>query len=256
MIKLTNKLYGASLVALAFSLSVADVNAQTCTTTPSCEILGFTKSSTDCEGHSVLKCPFDQTKLYCDNGASGGDKTACNIGDILYSDKTCSAELISGKTPIGVVFDASPRLAMALEEKKLKWSDDYFDIPGENITGMDANTDRDGKNHTVTAVAYCKKNNKSCPAFEYVSSYKTVGTNAGDWYLPAVGEFRPVLDYQMEEMNTVLKKISSASELSQIYWSSNEFDSTRALIMTSIAGVQVSEKDDNSSVYVRPVLAF
>lgn len=48
--------------------------AQTCTLTPSCEDLGYTMNSEQCNSGSSLKCPFDETKLFCyqetDNGGS------------------------------------------------------------------------------------------------------------------------------------------------------------------------------------------
>lgn len=89
MTKLTEKIYGASLIALAFSLNTADVNAQTCTAAPDCATLGFTKSSSDCDGHSVLKCPFDQSKLYCDAGTTAATPnpttSTYKVGDTYYN---------------------------------------------------------------------------------------------------------------------------------------------------------------------------
>lgn len=45
----------------------ADVS---CTASPDCSLLGYTKSAADCPGGSV-KCPFDQTKLFCLKGGGG-----------------------------------------------------------------------------------------------------------------------------------------------------------------------------------------
>ena len=83
---------GASLLMMTFSFTM-NANAQTCTSMPSCATLGYTETS--CSGDS-LKCPFDQTKLFC-----GGEK--CQVGDIYYSDNTCSESYTSGKTVVGVV---------------------------------------------------------------------------------------------------------------------------------------------------------
>lgn len=60
-----HKYFGAGLIALAFSVSAAPAAAQTCTVPPSCETLGFTLAATDCVGKTILKCPFDQNKIYC-----------------------------------------------------------------------------------------------------------------------------------------------------------------------------------------------
>ena len=82
---------GVSLLMMTFSFTI-NANAQNCATLPSCDELGYTETS--CLGDS-LKCPFDQTKLFC------GEK--CKAGDIYYSDNTCSEDYNSSKTVVGVV---------------------------------------------------------------------------------------------------------------------------------------------------------
>lgn len=88
MRKFNKNFYGASLTALAFSLNIPAATAQTCTTPPDCATLGFTKTAADCSGHSVLKCPFNQSKVYCDSGASSGssgETKTYTVGDAYYS---------------------------------------------------------------------------------------------------------------------------------------------------------------------------
>lgn len=46
-------------------MSVAPVWAQTCIKTPSCADLGYTKTTADCTGKTILKCPLDNTQVYC-----------------------------------------------------------------------------------------------------------------------------------------------------------------------------------------------
>ena len=46
-------------------MSVAPVWAQTCIKTPSCADLGYTKTEADCSGKTILKCPLDNTQVYC-----------------------------------------------------------------------------------------------------------------------------------------------------------------------------------------------
>ena len=91
----------ASLSMLGSLAASGAAAAQTCATPPSCETLGFTKSETDCEGLEALKCPFDQSKLYCPQG--GGNMSAAAPGAILYSDGTISDSVIASKTPVGIV---------------------------------------------------------------------------------------------------------------------------------------------------------
>ncbi len=84
---------GASLLMMTFSLCLTDANAQTCAKVPTCEELGYTK--TCCQAGKALKCPFDQTKLFC------GEE--CQAGDIYYSDNTCSHEYEEDKQVVGIV---------------------------------------------------------------------------------------------------------------------------------------------------------
>ena len=48
-----------------------------CTTPPSCAELGYTMSTDDCAGKFALKCPFDNTQLFC-----GGERY--EVGQIKY----------------------------------------------------------------------------------------------------------------------------------------------------------------------------
>lgn len=71
-------------------LSVQQAEAQTCVTPPSCEALGFNKNSADCGLRPILRCPFDQSKVYCGVLVDEQGKAACEVGSILYSDRTCA----------------------------------------------------------------------------------------------------------------------------------------------------------------------
>ena len=51
--------------AAVLLLSVQSAAAQVCTTPPTCDALGYTKTEADCSGKTILKCPLDQTKVYC-----------------------------------------------------------------------------------------------------------------------------------------------------------------------------------------------
>ncbi len=42
------------------------ISAQTCTAAPSCADMGYTKTVSDCSGKNTLKCPFDLTKVSCE----------------------------------------------------------------------------------------------------------------------------------------------------------------------------------------------
>ena len=46
----------------------AVAQAQTCTRLPTCEELGFTKSEAQCNGKSMVRCPLNKGKVYCEEG--------------------------------------------------------------------------------------------------------------------------------------------------------------------------------------------
>ena len=258
-----------------------------CIQTPTCSSLGYSSGSS-CTGG--VKCPFgnawnctasnlsnkitevtnkiteitnkittiEEKIVTIENGASSSN---CIIGDILYSDMSCDPNVIATKKPIGVVFDRTKRLAMALEESQQHWSyPDYFDVPGvNNITSESAATaDWQGKNNTRLVLEYCKTNGDSCPAFEYVNSYQTEGTKAGDWYLPALGELNAMYG-NMGVLNMALEKIGGTKLSSDAYWSSSECSHSEAWeLYFGDAHVlnYVTETYKLVDCYVRPVLAF
>ena len=194
------------------------------------------------------------------NSSAGDEEDAsptCNVGDIFYSDKTCSANITSGKTPIGVVFDTTNRLIIGLEQYSKYWSDGSFDVPGvSNITSSSAVTaDWQGKNNTRVVLEYCKANGKSCPAFEYVNSYKTEGTIAGDWYLPAMGELDAIYGNK-DVLNIALGKIGGTKLGTDWYWSSSEYPGYGAWYLRFSDGGVGHSNQNYDSYYVRPVMQY
>lgn len=258
---------------LSFSFTQLMSSAQSaCVSTPTCSELGYTESSCPNGG---LKCPFGNT-WNCEI-TNYKDKITelekiieelktelkqcqtpdCEVGNILYSDKTCSPDVISDKKPIGVVFDCQKKLAIGIEESEEYWSTTDFDVSGLNniLSVIEALQDLDGKKNTSTVLAYCKTNGYSCPAFEYVNSHKTEGTKAGDWYLPAMGELYIIYNNR-DVLNKALEKIGGTNlGTSSFYWSSSEYSNGYAW------GIDIFNRDvrkggRHGNYYVRPVLAF
>ena len=83
-------------------LGLANVVQAQCVTPPTCSELGYTKTASECSGHTFLKCPFDTSVGYCDEGAlvSGIDPNqeykvgssliidGIPVGTIVYLDST------------------------------------------------------------------------------------------------------------------------------------------------------------------------
>ena len=251
-----------------------------CIQTPSCSSLGYT-SSQSCNGG--VKCPFGNawnctvvdltnkitelekqiTEIINNGGGSGTttpDYTNCTVGAILYSDMSCDPNVVASKKPIGVVFNRANRLAIALDTEMKLWSDEYFDVPTLSNYGSSSavTADWQGKNNTRVVLEYCKANGKSCPAFEYVNSYKTEGTIAGDWYFPAMGELNAILGNK-DVLNTALGKIGGTKLPTYYHWSSSEYSGYNAWALNFLGGsVNYHSKIGNNRNYgyVRPVLAF
>ena len=253
-------IFGAGLIALAFSVGTAKIaSAQSCTVPPTCDALGYTKTATDCKDMSTLKCPFDQSKVFCVTAAEAGGAGSCkvaNVGDILFSDMSCGSSMVDGKRAIGVIFEPDYRLAVALSTTTKVWSTEYFDIPGlTNSSQSEAMADYNGKNNTKTIMTYCVANSKSCPAAEYASNFSTLGTQAGDWYLPGLGELNALYSHKTA-VNEGLSKAKGTALPDSYHWSSSEHSNNLAWGQGFGNGnVNYYNKADSSN-YVRPVLAF
>lgn len=77
-----------------FGLSSPITASAQCVTPPTCSELGYTKTASECSGHTFLKCPFNTAVGYCDLGtSSGGTTISCPTGYFLYNDiyPTCNA---------------------------------------------------------------------------------------------------------------------------------------------------------------------
>ena len=84
---MTNKIkniYISGLLGLTTLFSANTVLAQTCVKAPDCKEIGFTKTAADCEGKTILKCPFDTNQVYCP-GYEESTKTY-KVGDTYYKD--------------------------------------------------------------------------------------------------------------------------------------------------------------------------
>lgn len=100
----------------------ATPDCDTVNTTEKCADMGYMLTKTNCgcddSGNNcfypTLKCPFDDSKVYCYRSKS----KVCEAGDILFSDKRCYYDLDrvpEGVTPVAVVFDPENKLAVELE---------------------------------------------------------------------------------------------------------------------------------------------
>ena len=239
-----------------------------CISTPTCSELGYTESSCPNGG---LKCPFGNTwnceiSNYKDKitelekelenlEQSSNGLEICNIGDILYSDKTCSADVLGGKIPIGVVFDTTNMLAIGLSDFSGYWSVET-DIPElNNLSGYEAIADWQGKRNTQIVLNYCQTNGIDCYAFETVKNYTTEGTQAGDWYLPAEGELYAVYRNKYI-LDRSLGKIKGTQLSDKEYRSSSEESDNYVWYISFDDGGMGRESKLNMAAHHRPIINY
>ncbi|MBR1605118.1 MAG: DUF1566 domain-containing protein, partial [Alphaproteobacteria bacterium] len=156
------------------------------------------------------------TTKYTLNSCEGGESTqlTCNVGDIYYSDDTCSPDVISGKTPIGVVYDTEHKLVISLNEKRGSWGNvtENDDTELENFTNVTAaKTDLNGKSNTDILVLL-----RNHPAANYCHN---MTTGSKTWYLPAFGEMQLMSN---SAVNSKLGTVGTSFASSSYYWSSTE----------------------------------
>jgi len=255
-----NLLAGAALMMAAFSFNEAQ--ATSCAVPPTCAQLGYVLKADDCKGFYMMRCPFaltDDNQVFCHHAL----KRELVTGKILYGDGTVSKELISGKTPIGVVFDETNRLAVALTDVKkdgsagsegMLWAGGKtrYDIPnlencamrGSGSTEFDLTAliscTPDGRANTDKILA-CGDACGGTPAATACNLYKPSGCSAafcgqGKWFLPSMKEFSKIFETKavIDDTLTFLQEYG-ATKFSSSYWGSNERSESEAWWVYPIA---------------------
>ena len=247
------------LMSSALVLGLSGAAEAACIQTPTCSSLGYTSSSS-CTGG--VKCPFgnawnctgpnntteiNKLKTEITNiknrimeleNNSGSGK--CQVGSILFSDKSCSSNLEVGKIPIGVVvyLDGTGHgQAVALNDVngafiELYRDDNYnycyfyiynpFSGLPRIATKEEAEQDFDSCGNTDRLLS--TSSSRYLTVAKLVRSYTTEGTNAGDWCMPAAGILNEI-NKNSVVINNSLKLVggsdiseSSSSTLSGTYF--------------------------------------
>jgi len=253
-------LAGAALMMAAFSFNEAQ--ATSCAVPPTCAQLGYTMKKADCGEMPIMRCPFaltDDNQVYCE----GTVKLAAL--PILYGDGTVSKKIISGKTPIGVVFDEANRLAVALIEMvKLDWSNNEYDIPSL-VNCTDSNTviscEVNGRANTDKILA-CGSGCGGTPAAEACNNYEPTGCTADfckktKWFLPSMRDLNNI--YKVKNlMNASLTSLGAlgAEVLSGVYFSSNEASDNKVWKINELGTLYNDRKKEYGTRTIRPVVEF
>ena len=270
MNKKCKQMMGAVLLMASFSQSGSAL-ATSCAVPPTCEQLGYKMKVDDCGENPVLRCPFalsDDNQVYCTESAQN---QVVSVGAILYGDGTVASGLVTGKTPIGIVFDTANRLAVALTDinssgsagsSTMYWSTSYYDIPAlGNCTDL-TTCGVDGRANT-TAILNCGSSCGTTPAATATNSYEPSGCSKDfckktKWFLPSMRDLITLYNAKSYvNASLSLTASSGAKTLTEsYYWSSTEYDLTSAWrLRMSDGGRDLDYKNDYNG-YVRPVLAF
>ena len=250
-----------------------------CIPTPSCASLGY-ESSSSCEGG--IKCPFGNawnctvinkineitnkvTELEKVVEQNNSGNSSCQVGYVYYSDKTCYPTHIPSKTPIGVVvyIDGNGHgQVMALKPTigEYKWSSEHVDIPTLTNFSSDesASYDLDSCANTQKIIAAGDKS--TYPAAWAAHEYKTEGTNAGDWCLPAAGIFTSYYNNK-QLVNFGITNAGGTIGTDSYSWSSSERSDNYGWYSNfhysyGLNGSTDVYRDKINSLVVRPVLEF
>ena len=116
--------------AAVLLLSVQSAAAQVCTTPPTCDALGYTKTEADCSGKTILKCPLDQTKVYCPGyeetqrkykvGDTYADANGIGIGTVVKIDSSGQHGVVVAGAYAGTVSEVNQH-CMSKTAGGLEW---------------------------------------------------------------------------------------------------------------------------------------
>ena len=182
----------------------------------------------DCNGKYV-KCECYEGFEWQDGKGCVDISSECEPGAILYDDNTCSASMYDHdmglKTAIGiVVYTDGMGHGQAMAFKSLGSYDWQDPDPGTNIislpdykTAEEASKDFDSCGNTEKIISEGSKG--TYPAAWAAHEYKTAGTEAGDWCLPAAGILTSIYN-NLDAINVGLSR-AGGNKVTEA-WSSTE----------------------------------
>ena len=247
--------------------STSAIAALNCTASPDCASLGYTMSAADCTDGVKVACPTDTSKVFCKTV----QPVTCIVGSILGGDQFCYKDkLPDGVKPVGIVFDTTNKLAVALTDinssgsagsSTMMWATGYYDIPTlGNCTDL-TTCGVDGRANT-TAILNCGSSCGTTPAATATNSYEPSGCSKDfckktKWFLPSMRDLITLYNAKSYvNASLSLTASSGAKTLTEsYYWSSTEYGSYNAWGVRMSNGTRVYNIK-NYKYYVRPVLAF
>ena len=211
---------------------------------------------------------YDQATDSCvkpaEFGQCNGYAAQCSLGDIVFSDGTCSANKVSGKTPIAVVVyksdDGNCGQALALKSLgRYEWGGYGTDISTlPNLSKSQAS--KDVASCENSAKIRAQGNSSTYPAVWAAYNYTTTGTKVGDWCLPAAGIFTSYYNNQDAINSGFTKAGGTKFTTGPLAWSSSEYYSYGAWLSDFGSSYGLGDSYTYGNKYnnyeVRPVIEF
>jgi len=251
--------------------STSAIAALNCTASPDCASLGYTMSAADCTDGVKVACPTDTSKVFCKTV----QPVTCIVGSILGGDQFCYKDKLPDNVkPVGIVFDTTNKLAVALTDinssssagsSTTMWTTGYYDIPTlGNCTSSDGLTSCgvDGRTNTNAILA------STCIGTTYAANganaYEPSGCSKDfckktKWFLPSMRDLIALYNAKSYvNASLSLTASSGATTLTEsYYWSSTEYDTANAWILRMSDGYMGSfYKTGYPNGYVRPVVKY
>ena len=248
--------------------STSAIAALNCTASPDCASLGYTMTAADCTDGIKVACPTDTSKVFCKTV----QPVTCIVGSILGGDQFCYKDkLPDGVKPVGIVFDTTNKLAVALTDinssgsagsSTMMWATGYYDIPTlGNCTDL-TTCGVDGRANT-TAILNCGSSCGTTPAATATNSYEPSGCSKDfckktKWFLPSMRDLITLYNAKSYvNASLSLTASSGAKTLTEsYYWSSTEYGSYNAWGVRMSGGVRTNDTKNNTNRYVRPVVKY
>ena len=198
-------------------------------------------------------------------GKCTGLAANCSLGDILFSDGTCSANKVSGKTPIAVVVYKSGKCGQAMALNPVyggtayQWSTEYVNISSLTDYTSETEASQDFASCENSAKIRAQGDSSTYPAVWAAYNYTTTGTKVGVWCLPAAGILTSIKNNQ-STINTGFSRaggIQFTSISPETYaWSSSEDSSYTAWYSHFGDSYGLGTSYKRGEQVVRPVIEF
>ncbi len=192
----------------------------------------------DCSGENMTggigaNCNNKYTSCECDtnngfyfrNGNCVCDTSCDTIGNIYYSDASCSSCIDYNKKPIGIIIKPS-EIIVSLDISEQGWGTKEIDISAlPNYSEETALTDMSGQTNTQAIVNhYGVETDSSTHAGIHCYNYAPTGseTSLHQWYLPSAGELYQYIHKNVKSIRHTWNRFYGVPN--GWFWSSSEFN--------------------------------